>query len=106
MRTLWFKSEFVVPIMSGEKRDTIRRRSNRLPRAGEVVAFSVGPRPAFAHAVVESVESVGHIQALRRDRLHELIGEGGDMVRIRFTLLPSTQTRDRPRHDLRPVLRT
>lgn len=108
MRTLWLKSEYVAPILAKKKRDTIRRRTNRLPQAGEVVAFAVGPRPAFATAVVESVESVGVLPAERRERLAELLdGETGDMVLIRFRLLNSkTQRPARPLPVRRPALRT
>lgn len=58
MKTLWFKSEFVAPILSGEKRDTIRAQSTRLPRAGDVVAFSVGPRAPFAQCIIDRVETI------------------------------------------------
>lgn len=58
MKTLWFKFEFVAPILSGEKRDTIRVQSTRLPRVGDVVAFSVGSRTPFAQCIVDRIETV------------------------------------------------
>lgn len=57
--TLWFKNIFVADILSGAKRDTMRPISSRkAPRPGDRIKLSVGPRPAFAEAVVESVEII------------------------------------------------
>ncbi len=89
MKTLWFKSEFVVPILSGEKRDTIRVESTRLPRVGEVVAFSVGPRTPFARCVIDRIETVIP-DDFTQDRSQQLaqcaIDATKPLVRLTFSL--------------------
>jgi hypothetical protein len=92
MKILWFKQEFVGSILSGEKRDTIRKASRRLPQAGDIVQFSVGPRPAFARARITAVTPVRHasISAARRAQLarcYEAADPADDMVRLTFDLL-------------------
>ena len=87
MKTLWFKQEFVAPILAGMKRDTIRFQSSRLPSIGDVVAFSVGPRPAFARATISHIEDVLP-QALTQERAQQLarcaIDETKPLVRLTF----------------------
>ena len=89
MKTLWFKQEFVAPILSGEKRDTIRAQSTRLPRVGDAVAFTVGPRPAFAHAIINSVETIASsdISDNRSQQLARCeIDPTKQMVKLTFSL--------------------
>lgn len=89
MKTLWFKFEFVAPILSGEKRDTIRAQSTRLPRVGDVVAFSVGPRTPFAQCVIDRIETVTP-DDLPQDRSQQLarcaIDATKPLVRLMFSL--------------------
>lgn len=88
MKSMWFKSEFVVPILSGEKTDTMRRKSGRLPKVGDVVNFSVGPRTPFASAHVESLEEVS-ISSLSEERKSQVVkcyGDVNELVRIKFKL--------------------
>jgi hypothetical protein len=66
MKKLWFKSRYVGDILSGAKRDTVRARGPRLPLPGERVGLSVGPRPSFAEALIESVDAVAEVPAKRR----------------------------------------
>lgn len=91
MKTLWFKGEFVAPILSGEKRDTIRKASTRIPKCGDIVAFSVGPRPAFAKARILSVKKTNPSQ-LSTSRLAQVAGcydaSVEQLVRISFELTP------------------
>jgi len=91
MKTLWFKAEFVAPILSGDKRDTIRKPSNRLPSVGDEVAFSVGPRTPFARAVVVAVESIDPSRDVSSSRAAQVAGcydrLDGHMVRIDFRLI-------------------
>ena len=91
MKTLWFKSEFVPDILAGRKTDTIRRASSRLPVAGDIVAFSVGPRPAFAIAVILEVLPVAPAE-IASERLQTLArcgtGTDGPLDRLTFALQP------------------
>ena len=89
MKTLWFKSEFVAPILSGEKCDTIRVESTRLPRVGDVVAFSVGPRTPFAQVIIDRIETVTP-DDLPQDRSQQLarcaVDETKPLVRLMFSV--------------------
>lgn len=90
MKTLWFKQCYVSPILSGEKTDTIRRDSDRLPVPGEIVAFSVGPRPAFCRVKIVKRELIDLAQ-LKNARRREVLGiyadESGPMARLTFRVL-------------------
>jgi hypothetical protein len=87
MKSLWFKATFVKPILSGQKTDTIRRASNRLPAVGDQIALSVGPREPFATAEVLSVEPAV-MSASKREKVAKLYGDDLDnMVTIRFRLV-------------------
>lgn len=92
---LWFKQRYVESILSGEKTDTIRRRSSRLPVAGQIVSFSVGPRPAFARARVIAVEDVdlSNLSPGRAGQVTELFDPRESFSRIRFELLCSDSAR-------------
>lgn len=95
MKTLWFKGEFVSPILSGAKTDTVRRPSTRLPQIGESVAFAVGPRPAFAHATIIGCEriTVKGLPVGRRKALRALYGDSvlspEGLVLLQFRLVPT-----------------
>jgi hypothetical protein len=99
MPMLSFRQMYVAPIMRGEKRATIRRASNRLPRQGDDVVLTVGPRPPFAHATVRRVERFtlddcerwfavdGHPNAeVMRRAIVDLYGEDAELVVIEFAL--------------------
>ena len=91
MKTLWFKAEFVAAIMAGSKRDTIRRSGTRLPRVGDTVAFSVGPRRPFATAKIIAVEDCAR-ESLAPSRAAQVAGCYGDsigepMTRVVFEVL-------------------
>jgi hypothetical protein len=86
MKSLWFKAEFVEAILSGKKRDTIRRASNRLPVVGEQVAFSVGPRTPFTVAEITAI-TPARMNATRRNAVAKLYGNADNMVMLRFRLL-------------------
>lgn len=88
MKALWFKSEFVAPILAGEKRDTVRVASSRLPGVDEVVRLTVGPWPPFAHARIERVEPV-NVEELTDDRRAQLatfIDSGKPLLRLIFSV--------------------
>ena len=91
MKTLWFKSEFVDAIVRGVKTDTIRRSSTRLPRIGEIVRLTVGPRSPFAHVRVLTVTSV-NADLLPAEKRHQIFAcyarDSGPFVRITFELVP------------------
>lgn len=87
MRSLWFKNCFVAPILSGEKSNTIRRPSSRLPAVGETVALTVGPRPPFAYASIVAVEPVDEMPDNRTAQIRDCLGESaGPLVRLSFVL--------------------
>lgn len=50
---LFFKGIYRVPILSGEKTDTIRQK-RRLPKVGSVCHACVGPSRIFARLKIES----------------------------------------------------
>jgi len=87
MKTLWFKGKYVHPILSGSKTDTVRKNSNRLPNEGEQVKLTVGPRPAFAIAVVDSIESANELPEWRRKQVVECLSDlPEDPVMINFSV--------------------
>ncbi len=55
---LWFKAEYVEPIIRERKTSTIRKSDGTLPQPGETIACCVGPRLPFAHVKVTAVEHV------------------------------------------------
>ena len=89
MKTLWFKSRFVEAILSGAKTDTVRSLQSRSPGVGERVALSVGPRPAFAQAMITGVEEVraADLGPQRRAEVTRLCGAARRFRRISFRLV-------------------
>ena len=88
MKTLWFKARYASPILSGEKRDTIRRRSNRY-RVGEIVALTIGPRPSFAIVRIVAIEPAApeSLDPERRATINDLLGTEGSLDKITFEVL-------------------
>lgn len=90
MKTLWFKQCYVSPILSGEKTDTVRRESGRLPNEGDIVALTVGPRPAFCTAKITRRAQI-NLAALPEKRRAEVLGiyvnETGPMARLTFRVI-------------------
>lgn len=77
-------------ILSGAKSDTIRKASKRLPGIGEVVTLCVGPRPAFAHALIVKIEPIDprKLPKWRRDQvLGCYAGMSGTFCRLSFRLV-------------------
>jgi len=91
MKTLWFRQVYVPQIIAGTKTHTARRPSSRLPRAGEIVALSVGPRPPFARARVTSVETRewDELSPAKRSELQALGIDSGPICWIEFVVLPA-----------------
>lgn len=89
MRSLWFKQRYVASILDGSKTDTIRAARPGLPRPGEIVTLNVGPRPAFAHAQILSIEPVAEdeLGADRLETVRQDCSQSGSLVRLRFELL-------------------
>jgi hypothetical protein len=58
MRSLWFKRRYVGPILSGQKRDTLRAKPPARLDTGEIVAASVGPIRPFALLRIEAIQPV------------------------------------------------
>jgi len=89
MRHLWFKARFVEAILAGEKRDTIRARSSRLPTEGSIVALSVGPRRPFAFARIIAIESAAEVMPDRMASATACLGDRArdDLALIRFRLV-------------------
>lgn len=87
MKTIWFKGKYVEPILFGSKTDTVRKNSNRLPSVGDEVKFTVGPRPAFAIAKVDSIEKIDKLPDERRLQVVECLGDlPEDPVMIHFSV--------------------
>lgn len=89
MKTLWFKAEFVAAILSGNKTDTMRVPSSRLPSVGDRVALSVGPRPPFAVATITGVSRIAlsRLSAVRRAQVLACYSPPpAHLVRIEFAL--------------------
>lgn len=82
MRHIWFKQRFVEPIVAREKTDTYRGDKFRAPAVGETVGLAVGPRPPFAHAVVERVERVraDSIDPARHATVEEICADAGELL--------------------------
>ena len=89
MKNLWFKNEFVLPILDGHKSHTIRKSDARLPKVGEIVSFSVGPRPPFAKARVLKVRMVklSELEPAQRTAVLRCYKNTTDLVRVEFTLI-------------------
>lgn len=86
---LWFKQIYVAPILSGEKTDTIRNAGKCKLQAGDVVTFSVGPRPAFATAKILTRENIAlnELTPERREQVATLYDADGDFCRLTFRLV-------------------
>lgn len=86
MKNLWFRQCYVGPILLGDKTDTIRKPGGRSYEVGETIALTVGPRPAFAEAVVTAFEPV-RAEWLPADRLSAARSFYGDLpayIRLAF----------------------
>ena len=87
MRTLWFKEIFVAAILSGAKTTTVRKISKRLPVAGELVAFSVGPRVPFTYAQITKIERVTRLSKEKRLELADIYGRDTQkLVQLSFEI--------------------
>jgi hypothetical protein len=89
MKTLWFKQIYVQDILSGTKVDTIRKRSSRLPNVGDIVAFTVGPRPPFCNVRIISISPAEDLSDYRATQVRGIYGDTADTVRLTFALVPS-----------------
>lgn len=91
MRSIWFKACYVEAILSGAKRETVRReRWARSFNVGDVVSFTIGPRPPFAFARITAVGPVilASLPAQKRSALHELYGNQDQTLwQIHFQLV-------------------
>ena len=81
---LFFKEIYRQPILSGEKRDTIRL-PKRLPRVGCVVQACVGPSRIFARLRILSAESIGALTPERAAQVEACYGAlDSAMIRLTF----------------------
>jgi hypothetical protein len=89
MKTLWFKSQFVDPILRGDKIDTIRPIDRRRFVVGERIGLTVGARPPFAVAIITSIEEVdaASIEIARLASVKVLIGAAARYRKIGFELV-------------------
>ncbi len=87
MRSLSFKIMYVDAIIDGSKTSTIRKSTPL--RAGDVVALTVGPRPAFATARVTSVESItlDDLEVEQLESVRALYPSSSVLVRVSFVLI-------------------
>ena len=60
MKSLWFKSKYVDPILNGDKIDTIRKAQPPINlKVGDVIAAQVGPRSPFALLEITDISIIG-----------------------------------------------
>ena len=87
MKTLWFKQIYVDPILRGDKTDTIRRATCKVD-AGEVLAFTVGPRFPFATVKIIDRENIdaSRLPPGRKQIIKQLYGND-PVCRLSFRLL-------------------
>jgi len=86
MKSLWFKNEYVQPILSGDKKDTIRKSSNHLPKIGEEVELSVGPARVFAKALILSIAPIGALSKEREQEVVKIYGSLENLVCVAFNI--------------------
>lgn len=84
MRCLWLKQRYVLPTVTGEKRQTVRKSSYGLER-GDRIRFSVGPRSPFAEAVVTRVDRLTSGEAPAE--AVDLLGDLDVFYRIHFAVV-------------------
>ena len=92
MKSLWFKQIYVESIINGSKKDTIRNLSARLPKIGEIINFSVGPRKPFASAKIVKIEDVNlnQIVSSRKDQVTACYSDiNKKFVKVSFQLISS-----------------
>lgn len=89
MPSLWFKQQYVLPILAGDKVDTIRRGECPIPE-GTRVKFQVGPRPPFAEAEIICSEVIRYqdVEPERQRILREIYPTGDVFTQILFELIP------------------
>ena len=90
MKTLWFKQQYVAPILSGQKVDTIRRaKSLNLFSIGECISASVGPRTPFAILRILGLNAIDIILLApeRQHPLHQLYPGETVLTRISFQVV-------------------
>jgi hypothetical protein len=96
---LSFQRGYMDAILAGRKTATVRRVHNHLPKRGDDIVLTNGPRPAFAHAVVRRVERFtlaecprwyradGHASPeVMHAAIVELYGDHAELVVIEFRL--------------------
>lgn len=105
MRSLWFKQRYLAPILAGEKTDTVRGLNCRPPKVGELIGLAVGPRPAFAAAVVTAVQEVdaADLDPERRAAVAGMCSESRRYLRIAFRVLRPPPKESRPAAAPRPA---
>lgn len=86
---MWFKQQYVGPILRGIKTDTIRHPRSRFIPPGTRVSFSVGPRSPFAEAIITACELIPaeDIPEERLRTLHALYGEHPVYQRVAFQVV-------------------
>lgn len=86
---MWFKQRFVRDIVIGAKVDTIRKESRRLPRVGDTINVSVGPRSPFASLRIVCITPVAteNIAPDRQASLKSMVDTSQPMVQIAFEVV-------------------
>jgi len=89
MKALWFKGEYVEPILTGAKDSTVRRAATCRVFAGETVRATVGPRPHFAILQITKREDItlADLDADYRRDVQRLYPAEEHFVRITFTTI-------------------
>lgn len=67
----------------------MRKLSSRLPSVGEIVNFTVGPRPPFVRAKIISIKPASEISSARMNQLSACYKDTDQkMVKIDFEIIP------------------
>ena len=89
MKNLWFKQCYVEPILKKIKVDTIRKVISPLPKIGDEVSFSVGPRLPFAIAVIlkKEIICISSVDSSKKQELQKIYPSySGDLIRLTYKL--------------------
>jgi hypothetical protein len=85
---MFFKAIYREPILRGEKTDTIRPFSKRLPKPGQIVQACVGPSRIFARLRILAVQPIAELPPARRAQLVECYGVvPPDALRLQFEIV-------------------
>lgn len=88
---IWFKQQYVQPILDGTKTDTLRAKLLKNVQEGDILTASVGPRPAFALLQIIHIDTVKlyDLSHERRRSLRALYPDADTFYRYTFEATPA-----------------